>query len=108
MRVRIALVVTGQLLEQEAEILTSVRRIEEEVKARPRFFAYPRGKTDTFNHETRACLYEARIDLAFSYYGGFNLFGEIDAYDVKRAPVELTTRMEHFEAIVSLPQVFAS
>jgi peptidoglycan/xylan/chitin deacetylase (PgdA/CDA1 family) len=93
--------------EQEEEILGCTSRLREQIGEPTRFFAYPRGKPGAFNEDTRACLYEARIERAFSYYGGFNVPGHIDAYDVKRAAVDRGTGSADFDAMVSLPKVFA-
>ncbi len=93
--------------QQEEEILACSRRLSEELKESTRFFAYPRGKPDAFNEETRACLYEARIERAFSFYGGVNVLGHIDAFNVRRAAVEMETSHHDFVAMLSLPGVFA-
>jgi peptidoglycan/xylan/chitin deacetylase (PgdA/CDA1 family) len=93
--------------QQEEEIVGCLHRLSEELKQPTRFFAYPRGKPSAFNDDTRACLYEARIERAFSFYGGLNVLGHIDAYDVRRTAVEMETHNQAFEAIVSLPKVFA-
>lgn len=93
-------------LEQEEQIGGCMQRLEEELAVKGRFFAYPRGKEDSFSDATRAALYQAKIDVAFSYYGGFNHPGHADPYDVRRVPVEMTTRREAFEALVSMPSVF--
>ena len=93
--------------QQEEEILGCSRRLSEELKRPTRFFAYPRGKLDAFNEDTRACLYEARIERAFTFYGGLNVLGHIDAYDVRRTPVEMETNNHDFEAMLSLRRVFA-
>lgn len=92
--------------EQQYQINACMTRLEREVSLPGRFLAYPRGKGDSFNDDTRAALYEARIDLAFSYYGGFNEFGNMDPYDVKRVAIELDTVREDFESVVSMPAVF--
>lgn len=93
--------------EQEEQIGGCMDRLAQELELKGRFFAYPRGKGDSFNDLTRAALYQARVDLGFSYYGGFNQPGFADPYDVKRVPVEMETQRADFEAIVSMPAVFA-
>lgn len=94
--------------QQQEEISGCLHRLSEELKQPTRFFAYPRGKIDAFNADTRACLYEAGIERAFTFYGGINLLGHIDPYDVGRAAVEMETRNEDFEAMVSMRSVFAT
>ena len=98
--------------EQEREITGCAKRIEEELHEPMRCFSYPRGKPDAFTDETRACLYEARVEWAFSYYGGRNHLGHnrvdlLDHFDIKRLAVEADMPIERFEAMVTLPQVFA-
>ena len=93
--------------EQEKEIMCCDSRIEEEIKQPMRYFSYPRGKPDAFNEETRACLYEARVQYAFTYNGGFNLMRKVDPFDMRRVPVESDMAMEHFETLITLPQLFS-
>lgn len=94
-------------MEQEEEIIGCSRRLQEQLNSPMRFFAYPRGKQDAYNQDTRACLYEAKVELSFTYDGGFNVPGQIDAYDVKRVAVETETHKQGFDALVSLPTVFS-
>jgi peptidoglycan/xylan/chitin deacetylase (PgdA/CDA1 family) len=94
-------------LEQEQEICGCARSIHEQLGEPMRYFSYPRGKPDAFNDYTRACLYEAQVQYGFSYYGGMNRAAGNDAYDLHRVGVEADTPMEHFEAMVTLPQFFA-
>ena len=93
--------------QQRHEIVECRNRVETELGETMRWFSYPRGKPDAFNAHTRACLREAGVELAFSYYGGFSRFDDWDAYDVRRIAVETGVTAHQFEAALTLPQVFA-
>ena len=72
-----------------------------------RFFSYPVGGLEAFNGDTRACLREAGVLYAFSYYGGFRKFDEWDDYDIRRVAVESDTGAAVFRSVIHMPQVFA-
>ena len=93
--------------EQEMEITGCARALEQHLKIPMRVFSYPRGKPDAFNYETRASLAAAHVEYAFSYYGGMNLPALYDRYDVRRVSVDVGAPLEHFEAMVTLPRIFA-
>ena len=93
--------------DQKLEISGCAGAIEQHLGEPMKLFSYPRGKPDSFNEYTRACLREARVQYAFSYYGGMNRSESLDPYDVKRVSVESDTQIEHFEAMVTLPRLFA-
>ncbi|HEX2970894.1 MAG TPA: polysaccharide deacetylase family protein [Tepidisphaeraceae bacterium] len=92
---------------QEQEILVCRQRIEAELKQPMKWFSYPRGKPDTFNHITRACLKQQGVELAFSYYSGYRRFDQWDPYDIRRTPVESDTSDYQFQTMITLPQFFA-
>lgn len=93
--------------EQDLEISGCAGAIEQHLGQPMKLFSYPRGKSDAFNEDTRACLRDARVQYAFTYYGGMNRTESLDNYDVRRVSVESDTQIEHFEAIVTLPKLFA-
>lgn len=94
--------------EQQAQEIAQCRqRIEAELRQPMKWFSYPRGKPDAFNDITRRCLQEQGVELAFSYYSGYRRFDQWDPYDVRRTPVESDTSEDQFEAMVSIPQLFA-
>jgi hypothetical protein len=72
-----------------------------------RFFSYPRGKPDAFNMDTRLCLQLEGVELAFTYYGGYERIEDWDAFDIRRAGVEMETTLQQFKAMVQLPDFFA-
>jgi peptidoglycan/xylan/chitin deacetylase (PgdA/CDA1 family) len=92
---------------QSAEITGSLDRIEAELGERPRWFSYPVGLRDTFDADTRACLREAGVELAFSNYGGYVRPGGLSPYDVPRSNVGPALEGATFRAVATLPQVCA-
>jgi peptidoglycan/xylan/chitin deacetylase (PgdA/CDA1 family) len=93
--------------DQELEISGCAAAIEQHLGEPMEYFSYPRGKPDAFNEETREVLLQNGVKYAFSYYGGMNRFSTFDPLDVRRVPIDSETNLEHFEAMVSLPEVFA-
>ena len=92
---------------QRDEITGCARRLREELGQPMKWFSYPRGKRDSFNHHTRACLGEAGVEYAFSYYGGCSRFNRWDRFDLRRTAIEMDVTRPGFEAMLTLPQVFA-
>lgn len=92
---------------QSEEIAGCKQRIEQEINRPMKFFSYPRGKPDSFTDETRHCLREQAIELAFSYYGGFQSFDAWQPYDIHRVGVEMDTTPDHFASVVAMPWLFA-
>lgn len=93
--------------EQEHEIEGCANALQQQLGEPMRLFSYPRGKRDAFNEDTRGCLYERQVQYAFSYYGGMNRADDIDPYDVRRVAVDFDTSFEAFEAMVTMPRLFA-
>ena len=88
---------------QRQEITTCQRRLREELDTEMRAFAYPVGSRDAFNDDTRACLREAGVRTAFSYYGGFRPLRRWDNLDIPRMAVEQDTTFAEFRACVMFP-----
>ncbi len=93
--------------EQANEIESCKRRLWEELGDPMRLFSYPVGSRHAFNDDTRACLNDAGVELAFSFYGGYRRFNDWDPYDIPRAIVTTSTTLPIFRATATLPQVFA-
>jgi peptidoglycan/xylan/chitin deacetylase (PgdA/CDA1 family) len=94
--------------ERQAEEIAGCRaRLAAELGEAPRLFAYPVGKPYTFNADTRAALTASGFSHAFSFYGGHQPFAPFDPYDFRRTTVGWRTTMPLFQAIVTLPAVFA-
>ncbi len=94
------------LMSREAqwkEISGCGQRLREELGAAMQTFSYPIGHRDSFNSETRACLREAGVRSAFSYYGGIHSFPRWDDYDIRRTAVEHDMTFEEFRASAMAP-----
>jgi peptidoglycan/xylan/chitin deacetylase (PgdA/CDA1 family) len=92
---------------QRAEIEDCGMRLEQELGERMRLFAYPVGLRESFDARTRAALQAAGVEIAFSYYGGYQRWSQLDAYDVRRASVAVGMEPERFRAMTAAPQAFA-
>jgi peptidoglycan/xylan/chitin deacetylase (PgdA/CDA1 family) len=88
--------------EQRRELAESKRLIEEQLGAPVATMAYPVGKPHTFTAETRRLARECGYEACFSFYGGCNRPGAIDAFDVKRVAVEREVSRSLFRARASL------
>lgn len=91
--------------EQAQEITGCQLRIVQELGVPMLAFAYPVGSREAFNTDTRACLREAGVQTAFSYYGGFRKLSEWDDYDIPRIPIEQEMTFPEFRAAVMFPWV---
>jgi peptidoglycan/xylan/chitin deacetylase (PgdA/CDA1 family) len=89
--------------EQWAEIAGCGRRLEAELGTPMRTFSYPTGQPDSFDADTRACLREAGVRAAFSYYGGFRRLGAWDDLDIPRIAVEQDTSFGEFRTFLAAP-----
>jgi len=89
--------------EQAAEIRGCARRLHDELGIPMLAFAYPVGTRDAFNADTRACLEEAGVASAFSYYGGIRRLDDWDALDVPRIAIEQEHTFADFRAAVMFP-----
>jgi peptidoglycan/xylan/chitin deacetylase (PgdA/CDA1 family) len=92
---------------QYEEIAGSRARLAIELGSAPRLFAYPVGKPYTFDADTRTALQAAGFRYAFSFYGGHQPYAPVDPYDIRRTHVDWRTTMPLFQAMVTLPAVFA-
>lgn len=93
--------------QQAREIAGCAERLREELGEPMRWFSYPRGKRDSFNADTRQCLRDQRVELAFSYYGGFRRWEDWDPYDIRRVGMEPDVSLDRLRAAMTLPRVFA-
>ncbi len=64
--------------------------------------AYPVGNPLSFSATTRSCVEQAGYRTAFSNYGGLNLPGRMQRYDVKRIGMDLDESAAHLRARLSL------
>lgn len=93
--------------EQLEEIGGCKQMIEKHLGARMRYFSYPVGGHDAFNEVTRSCLKALGVAYAFNYGGGIQRFDDWDRYNIPRVPVETSYSRAVFEAICTVPKVFA-
>ena len=95
-------------LERQADEIAGCReRLEAELGEPMRAFSYPNGQPSSFDDRTRSVLEQNRVELAFSFYGGFQRADALDRYDVPRTTVEPTTPLTLINAMTALPQLFA-
>jgi peptidoglycan/xylan/chitin deacetylase (PgdA/CDA1 family) len=92
---------------QRREILGCGRRLAEELGEPMRYFSYPVGGSGAFDDHTKACLREAGVRYAFSYYAGYRRFENWDDYDIRRVPIESYVAPGWFRSILACPQLFA-
>jgi peptidoglycan/xylan/chitin deacetylase (PgdA/CDA1 family) len=93
--------------EQRREVADCRARLEEELGEPMRWFAYPVGQRDSFDHDSRAAVREQGVELAFSCYGGYTSPRRPDPYDVRRTTVGAALTPERLGRVSSLPQLFA-
>ena len=93
--------------EQDLEICECRLRIECELGEEISAFSYPVGNPETFTEVTKEYLVKHGFRWAFSYYGGFNRFSDLDALDICRVPIATDVKLTTFRSITSLPQLFA-
>ena len=92
---------------QGQEITGCAARLREELGEPMRWFSYPVGGPDAFNDDTRRCLRDVGVEVAFSYYGGYRQFDDWDWHDVRRVAVETDVTDADFRGMLALPQAFA-
>ena len=96
--------------EQWCEIDGCGQRLRRELGEPMRWFSYPVGGPDAFNEETRGCLREQGVEIAFSYRGTYRPFRarfDADQDAVPRAAVERSTTLTDLGAVLALPQVLS-
>jgi peptidoglycan/xylan/chitin deacetylase (PgdA/CDA1 family) len=70
--------------DQTKELETCSRLMKERLGLRARSLAYPFGTPQSFSLETKRLAKEVAYEAAFSFYGGTNIAGQIDQFDVRR------------------------
>jgi peptidoglycan/xylan/chitin deacetylase (PgdA/CDA1 family) len=73
--------------QQRHELVQSRALLNENLGSSADVIAYPVGGTTSFSYQTKSLAQEAGYRTAFSFYGGTNLPGQTDPYDVKRIGV---------------------
>lgn len=90
---------------QRQEVEGCAARILAETGKRMEYFAYPVGSPWAFNADTIACLQDAGVRRAFSYYGG-EAARSSPAFDTRRVAVEPNVGLDDLKAMAWLPQIF--
>jgi peptidoglycan/xylan/chitin deacetylase (PgdA/CDA1 family) len=72
---------------QQEELTRSQAVLTSELGKRIDTLAYPVGLRRTFTAETLEAARSAGYRAAFSYYGGLNIPGRINAFDIQRCPI---------------------
>lgn len=93
--------------QQDREIETCRRRLDEELGPGITAFSYPVGGYTAFDDVTRACLRNHGFHWSFSYYGGWQRPGRYDPLDLPRTAVEREDTLAKFRSLTALPQLFA-
>jgi peptidoglycan/xylan/chitin deacetylase (PgdA/CDA1 family) len=78
------------LEEQIRELDTSRRLLEEGLMRRIDVLAYPYGTEDSFDSASFVALQRTGYRAAFSYYGGLNLSGKVNPFNLMRFDVDRT------------------
>ena len=93
---------------QRAEVARCGARLEAEVGEPMRWFAYPVGGREAFDHHAKDAVREQGVELAFSCYGGWaSPAAVVDRYDVPRATVGAQLDLPGFRRLTGLPATFA-
>jgi peptidoglycan/xylan/chitin deacetylase (PgdA/CDA1 family) len=101
--------VLGQLDEpqQRAEIGGCRERIGAQLSEPMRWFSYPVGFPGSFDATTQRLLGEHGVELAFSFYGGWQRAGALDPFDVPRVYVGPKLTQARLHAMLRMPQLYA-
>jgi peptidoglycan/xylan/chitin deacetylase (PgdA/CDA1 family) len=89
---------------QREELATSKAFIEDKIRQPVRSIAYPVGGYRHFTETTRKVAHDAGYAIGYSFCTGFNRFGTISPFDVKRLGPPNEPNL--FAGTVVLPEVF--
>jgi peptidoglycan/xylan/chitin deacetylase (PgdA/CDA1 family) len=92
--------------EQVHEVAHSKAVIETHLSTKVNVFAYPVGKPFAFSERTKQIVRDCGFEVAFSFYGGRNLRGALDRFDIRRIAVERDTSRELFRARTAFSFLF--
>jgi peptidoglycan/xylan/chitin deacetylase (PgdA/CDA1 family) len=90
--------------EQARELVGSKRLLEAWLGKPVHSLAYPVGRQDSFNEETKRLAREAGYEMAFSFYQGCNRPGRLDPFDLRRSSKRRP--FEAFTASILYPRQF--
>jgi peptidoglycan/xylan/chitin deacetylase (PgdA/CDA1 family) len=72
------------LAEQTEDLIRARTILQDRLQVDGNVLAYPYGSKGSFNLDTLRALEQAGYRAAFSFYGGFNLPGRTEHYDIRR------------------------
>ncbi|MGB2635566.1 MAG: polysaccharide deacetylase family protein [Candidatus Acidiferrum sp.] len=90
------------LADQAADLIRARDILTERLQATGDVLAYPIGSRDAFNDDTIRALENAGYRAAFSFYGGFNLPGRTQRYDIRRFSVNRDTTLHRLHIQMSV------
>lgn len=93
--------------EMRHEVFESRRMLERELGGEVQVISYPVGGSDAYDERVVAAVREAGYRMACSYRAGADPVTRATRYGMRRLPVERQMGAGWFEAIVTLPEVFA-
>jgi peptidoglycan/xylan/chitin deacetylase (PgdA/CDA1 family) len=96
--------------QQRQELVQSKARLEAVLGARVDAFSYPVGIPGSFSEETAKLVQQAGYRWAFSFQGGYidgSRATEMDAYRLPRVAMETGLSPSRFQALQTLPSLFA-
>lgn len=88
--------------QQYEEVRLSRQIIEEKLNIRCDVLAYPVGSRSAFSRATFSALERAGYRAAFSYYGGVNIPGAVERYNLYRTSVDSDLRYPLFRLRLAL------
>jgi peptidoglycan/xylan/chitin deacetylase (PgdA/CDA1 family) len=88
--------------DQFQEVRRSRHILREQLKVPVDTLAYPVGSRQSFSDATFAALARAGYRAAFSFYGGVNLAGRTDPYNIRRIAVDAGQPYRLFRAKAAL------
>ncbi|MGO4524736.1 polysaccharide deacetylase family protein [Microvirga sp. 2MCAF35] len=94
--------------DQLEEVVCSKRMLEEHLGIDIQSLAYPVGSPDSFDGRTQEVLCKAGYRIAFSFYGGSNVVGRTNPYDVRRHHVGIRDGEALFRVRTSTAAVIGS
>ncbi len=94
--------------EQYAELRTVKETLQARLSIPANVLAYPVGKKTTFTSETQHVLRELGYRAAFSYYGGINVPGNIEPFDIRRNSVDAGLPMSRLRMQLALASISGS
>jgi peptidoglycan/xylan/chitin deacetylase (PgdA/CDA1 family) len=90
------------LADQTADLIRARDILVERLQATGDVLAYPIGSRHAFNSNTIRALSDAGYRAAFSFYGGFNLPGRTERYDIRRFSINRDTTQHRLRLQMSV------